>query len=242
MKSLKKVICAVCATVFAMGAFAQQNNRSEESADSAYLSSIEDLVITELATSEELDNKLVALTYLEAAIDDGRTSPDMMIALDQLAGEGTTSQSRTNGRLSNNYPQVRAAACDLLAKVPTEESKTTLKKIALADNEPMVITAAVRALGEIGLNDNDDAVDTIAWVSQKNLYVNPTSSLALEVIIAYEKLADKVENKSAMLQSVNKIAANHLFVSSVRNRAKELSKKLATGGSSSNNSKNSNAK
>ncbi|MDE7139461.1 MAG: HEAT repeat domain-containing protein [Treponemataceae bacterium] len=240
MKSLRKAVCAVCAAVCTLGVFAQQNNRSEESADAAYLSSIEDLVISELATSEELDNKLVALSYLEAAIDDGRTSPDMMVALDQLAGEGITSQSRTNGRLSNNYPQVRAAACDLLAKVPTEESKTTLKKIALADNEPMVITAAVRALGEIGLNDKDDAVDTIAWVSQKNLYVNPTSSLALEVIIAYEKLADKVENKSAMLQSVNKIATNHLFVSSVRTRAKELSKKLATG--SSSNSKNGNAK
>ncbi|MDE7392795.1 MAG: HEAT repeat domain-containing protein, partial [Treponemataceae bacterium] len=153
MKSLRKAVCAVCAAVCTLGVFAQQNNRSEESADAAYLSSIEDLVISELATSEELDNKLVALSYLEAAIDDGRTSPDMMVALDQLAGEGITSQSRTNGRLSNNYPQVRAAACDLLAKVPTEESKTTLKKIALADNEPMVITAAVRALGEIGLND-----------------------------------------------------------------------------------------
>ena len=234
MKSLKKAACIACMTTLAWGAFAQQNTRSEESADSAYLSSIEDLVITELAASEELDNKLVALTYLESAIEDGRTSPDMMAALDQLAGEGITSQSRTNGRVVNNFPQVRAAACDLLAKVPTEESKTTLKKIALADNEPMVITAAVRALGEIGLNDNDDAVETIAWVSQRNLYVNPTSSLALEVVIAYEKLADKVENKTAMLQSVNKIASNHLFVSSVRNRAKELSQKLAGGNTSSN--------
>ncbi|MCH5289003.1 MAG: HEAT repeat domain-containing protein [Treponema sp.] len=234
MKSLKKAACIACMTTLAWGAFAQQNTRSEESADSAYLSSIEDLVITELAASEELDNKLVALTYLESAIEDGRTSPDMMAALDQLAGEGITSQSRTNGRVVNNFPQVRAAACDLLAKVPTEESKTTLKKIALADNEPMVITAAVRALGEIGLNDNDDAVETIAWVSQKNLYVNPTSSLALEVVIAYEKLADKVENKTAMLQSVNKIASNHLFVSTVRNRAKELSQKLAGGNTSSN--------
>ena len=238
MKICRKVVVSLLAFVFAANVYAQQ---SEKTVESEYLSSVEDIVITELATSEELDNKLVALQYLEAAINDGRTSPDMMVALDSLAGEGITSQTRTNGRLSNNYPQVRAAACDLLAKVPTEESKTTLKKIALADNEPMVITAAIRSLGEIGLNDGDDVVDTINWVSQKNLYVNPTSSLALEILIAYEKLVDKVDDKSAMLQSVNKIAANYNYVTSVRNRAKELSKKLVSSGISTSN-KNSNAK
>lgn len=236
MKVCKKVAFSLLAVLFVANVHAQQ---SEKTVESEYLSSVEDIVITELATSEELDNKLVALQYLEAAINDGRTSPDMMVALDALAGEGITSQSRTNGRLMNNYPQVRAQACDLLAKVPTEESKTTLKKIALADNEPMVVTSAIRALGEVGLNDGDDVIDTINWVSQKNLYVNPTSSLALEILVAYEKLVDKVEDKSSMLQSVNKIASNYNYVPSVRNRAKELSKKLIA---SSNANKNSDAK
>ncbi len=236
MKVCKKVAFSLLAVLFVANVHAQQ---SEKTVESEYLSSVEDIVITELATSEELDNKLVALQYLEAAINDGRTSPDMMVALDALAGEGITSQSRTNGRLMNNYPQVRAQACDLLAKVPTEESKTTLKKIALADNEPMVVTSAIRALGEVGLNDGDDVIDTINWVSQKNLYVNPTSSLALEILVAYEKLVDKVEDKASMLQSVNKIASNYNYVPSVRNRAKELSKKLIAY---SNANKNSDAK
>lgn len=236
MKVCKKVAFSLLAVLFVANVHAQQ---SEKTVESEYLSSVEDIVITELATSEELDNKLVALQYLEAAINDGRTSPDMMVALDALAGEGITSQSRTNGRLMNNYPQVRAQACDLLAKVPTEESKTTLKKIALADNEPMVVTSAIRALGEVGLNDGDDVIDTINWVSQKNLYVNPTSSLALEILVAYEKLVDKVEDKASMLQSVNKIASNYNYVPSVRNRAKELSKRLIA---SSNANKNSDAK
>ncbi|MBQ7158576.1 MAG: HEAT repeat domain-containing protein [Treponema sp.] len=237
MKFCKKFAVSLLALSFVANLYAQQ---SEKTVESEYLSSVEDIVITELAASEELDNKLVALQYLEAAIDDGRTSPDMMVALDSLAGEGITAQSRTNGRLMNNYPQVRAQACDLLARVPTEESKTTLKKIALADNEPMVVTAAIRALGEVGLNDGDDVVDTINWVSQKNLYVNPTSSLALEILVAYEKLVDKVEDKASMLQSVNKIAANYNYVPSVRNRAKELSKKLIA--SSGSNNKKSDAK
>lgn len=244
MKSLKKVAGAMCALLAAASVSAQTSSnsgRSETSAESSYLSSVEDVVITELANSDERDNKLVALQYLEDAVNDGRTTPDMMVALDSLAGEGITSQSRTNGRLMNNYPDIRAKACELLGKVPSEESKTSLKKIALADNEPMVITAAVRSLGDIGMNENDDVTETIAWAQKRNAVLNPTSSLALEVLIAYEKLADTVEDKSQMIQSVGSIATNYHYVAPVRQRALELLKKLqgSSSNSSSKSSKNS---
>lgn len=242
MKSVKKTVGAVCAFFVLLGATAQEqsvqkadnsNKNSEISAEKDYLSSIEDVVITELTNSDERDNKLVALQYLENAVEEGRVTPDMMAALDQLAGEGISSQSRTDGRLMNNYPDIRAKACELLGKVATEESKTTLKKIALNDNEPMVITAAVRSLGDIGLNDNDDVVNTIAWANKKNAAVNPTSSLALEVLITYEKIADSVQDKSAMIQSVGQIATNYHYVKPVRERALELLKTLQSSGSSS---------
>ena len=167
MKSMKKLTCTACAFLLTFSLIAQ-----EKSAEEDYLSTVEDVVITELANSDERDNKLVALQYLENAVEEGRVSPDMMVALDHLAGEGINTQSRQSGRLVNNYPDIRAKACDLLAKVPSEESKTTLKNIALADNEPMVITAAVRSLGEIGMNDNDDVVNTIAWANKKNAVLN----------------------------------------------------------------------
>ncbi len=239
MKSLKKVAGAMCALLAASAVFAQESSnsgKSETSAESSYLSSVEDVVITELANSEERDNKLVALQYLESAVDEGRTTPDMMAALDSLAGEGITSQSRTNGRLMNNYPDIRAKACELLGKVPSEEAKTSLKKIALADNEPMVITAAVRSLGDIGMNENDDVTDIIAWAEKRNAVLNPTSSLALEVIIAYEKLADTVQDKSQMIQSVGSIATNYHYVTPVRTRALALLKKLQGSSSSSSSS------
>lgn len=229
MKSLKKIACTTCAVLLAFSLVAQ-----ERSAEDEYLSTVEDVVITELANSDERDNKLVALQYLESAVEDGRVSPDMMVALDHLAGEGINTQSRQGGRLVNNYPDIRAKACDLLAKVPTPEAKTTLKNIALADNEPMVITAAVRSLGEIGMNDNDDVVNTIAWANKKNAVLNPTSSLAFEVLVAYEKIADKVQDKSAMIQSVGQIATNYHYVKPVRDRALALLKTLQTGNSGSN--------
>ncbi|MCR4822397.1 MAG: HEAT repeat domain-containing protein [Treponema sp.] len=233
MKSLKKIACTTCALLLTFSLAAQEKSAEEE-----YLSTVEDVVIGELANSDERDNKLVALQYLENAVEEGRVSPDMMVALDHLAGEGINTQSRQGGRLVNNYPDIRAKACDLLAKVPTEESKTTLKNIALADNEPMVITAAVRSLGEIGMNDNDDVVNTIAWANKKNAVLNPTSSLALEVLIAYEKIADKVQDKASMIQSVGQIATNYHYVKPVRDRALKLLKTLqSSGGSSSNKNK-----
>ena len=102
----------------------------------------------------------------------------------------------------------------------------------------MVITAAVRSLGEIGLNDNDDVVNTIAWANKKNAVLNPTSSLALEVLIAYEKIADKVQDKGSMIQSVGQIATNYHYVKPVRDRALNLLKKLQA----SNRNKNKDAK
>ncbi|MCR5724436.1 MAG: HEAT repeat domain-containing protein [Treponema sp.] len=238
MKLLKKTAVAVFAVMMA-GLYAQTDSsqRTESSAEEEYLTSVEDVVIKELAGSDDRDNKMVALQYLESAVEDGRVSKEMMVALDSLAGEGVNTQSRTGGRLMNNFPDIRAKSCDLLAKVPTEESKTTLVKVALADNEPMVITAAIRSLGEIGLNDGDDVVDTIAWISKKNSVVNPTSSLALEVIIAYEKLWQKAENKANMIQAVSQIATNYNYVTPVRTRALNLLKQIQSSGSSDSRKK-----
>ena len=231
MKSLKKTAGVICALLVTFGAVAQ--TKSEKSVDSDYLSTVEDVVITELANSEERDNKLVALQYLEEAVSGGRASPDMIRALDQLAGEGITSQSRANGRLMNNYPDIRAKACRLLGQVGTEEAKQSLVKVALNDNEPMVLSSAIAALGDIGINDNDEVVNTIAWANKGNRILNPTSSLASEVIEAFTKLADSTEDKKDMINEVAKIAGDYRYVTPVRQRALELLKKLQSSSSSS---------
>jgi len=217
----------------------QDNAKSEKSVESEYLSSVEDVVISELSNSDERDNKQVALQYLEDAVNSGRTTPDMTAALDHLAGEGVTTQSRENGRLTNNFPDIRAKACDILAKVPTKESKNTLVKIALADNEPMVVTAAVRSLGEIGINDNDEVMNVIAFANRRNETLNPTSSLALEVLVAYEKLAPSVQDRKTMMESISKIATDYHYVTPVRTKAMALLKKLSADSKNSSDNKSS---
>ncbi len=239
MKAIKKIVAAGMILSLSCAVFAQnsKNSNSETSVESEYLSDIDADIITSLATSDEYDNKLVALQYLKTAIEDGNTSDGVIAALDRLAGDGLTTQNRTNGRLMNNFPEIRREACKLMAKVPTEHSKNMLISIAVADNEPMVIAAAVKSLGEIGINENDEAVDAIAFANRRNQVLNPTSSLALEVLNAFEMLADSTENKKTMIDAVARISTDYHYVTPVRTKAYKLLKSLSSSSSDEDSKK-----
>ncbi|MCQ2981172.1 MAG: HEAT repeat domain-containing protein [Treponemataceae bacterium] len=220
LKRYMAVLLCIC-TAVALSA----QNRTEKTAEEDYLASFEDIIIAELTASDEYDNKMLALQYIEDAVGrglDGRDITEIQTALCTLSGEGIVSQSRTNGRLVNNFPDIRAKACDLLGELNTPEAKAQLEKIALADNEPMVTTAAIRSLGNISSEEADSAVNTIAWIERKFSVLNPTSSMAFEVLNAYEKLAPSLDDRSQMIQSISKIAVNYTYVTPVRDKAKEL--------------------
>lgn len=247
MKISKKIITAVSMFMLGLYAFSQEqtvqkantensSKKTESSVEDEYLSEIDGVVILSLAQSDEYDNKLVAMQFLEDAVENGNASADVMKALNQLAGEGISTQARTNGRLMNNYPDIRRRACLALGKVKTEESKNYLVKVTLAENEPMVIAAAVNSLGEIGINGNDEVVDAIAYANRRNQILNPTSSLAFEVIEAYEKLAENTSNKKIVIDSLTKIAADYHYASPVRSRAMKVLKAINEGNSSSSKS------
>ncbi len=246
MKVTKKFLLSslfICTVFFVVAQEKQvqkkdnQSSEKETSVESEYLNDIDSDIITTLADSDDYDNKLVALQYLQSAIEGGNTSDAIIQALDKLAGEGLTSQSRTNGRLTNNFPEIRRQACLLMAKVPTEHSKNTLISIAVADSEPMVIAAAVKSLGDIGINNNDETVEAIAFANRRNQVLNPTSSLALEVLNAYEILADTTENKKTIIDSIARISTDYHYVTPVRNKAYKLLKSLSSSSSSDNNKK-----
>ena len=240
MKLSRKVFVASAMMLVAGFAFAQ--SEKETSVESEYLNDVDGDIIMTLAESDEYDNKLVAIQYLQSALEEGNTSDAVIQALDRLAGEGLTTQSRTNGRLNNNFPEIRREACKLMAKVPTEHSKNTLISIAVADNEPMVIAAAVKSLGEIGINENDEAVDAIAFANRRNQVLNPTSSLALEVLNAFELLADSTENKKTMIDAVARISTDYHYVTPVRQKAYKLLKTLSSNSGDSKKSNSADAK
>ncbi|MCQ2600074.1 MAG: HEAT repeat domain-containing protein [Treponema sp.] len=221
MKINKLIAVGLTTLILGAGAFAQ-SSKNETSVESEYMSSMEDIVITEMANSDQRDNKLVALQYLEAAADKGNVSPDMVRALDLLSGEGISTQSRTKGRLANNYPDIRAKACDILGKVGTEEAAYVLTNVVKNDNEPWVLSRAIHALGEIGSNEDDKVTDTIAFISNRIEVLNPTSSLANEIVDAFEKLLPETKNKKPVIDSLTRIASDYRFVRPVRTKALEL--------------------
>lgn len=236
-----RLIAGFCCILVSQVLFAQEQSvksskKSETTVEEEYMSSAEDAIIAELASSEDYDNKLVALSYLKDAVEGGRTSPEVVASLSRLAGEGVKTAARTSGRLMNNFPDIRAQACDLLGEVHTEESKNTLVSIAVEDKEPMVVSAAIRSLGNIGMNDNDEVINMIEFIHKRYAALNPTSSLALEVLNAYEKLADSVQDKGAMIQSISEIRTNYRYATPVRTKATELLKSLQ-GSKRNNNNK-----
>lgn len=213
------------------------SKREETSVENEYLGDVDSEVVLTLAQSGDYDSKLVALQYLENAVSSGNTTDQVIKALDQLAGEGLMNPSRLNGRIINNFPDIRRKACLLLSQIGGVHSKNTLVNIAIADNEPMVQAAAIRALGEMGYNDNDEATDAIVFANHRNRVLNPTSSMAVETLDAFEKLAPNTENKRSMINEISKIASDYRYVSSVRKRALEVLKGIKVDSSNKKSNK-----
>ncbi len=217
----------------AQTANASKKGSKEASSDSmvtveeVYLNSMEGMMIKEMIAAEGYDSKLVALQYIEEALENGRSSDDIQAGLDALATTGVSTVIRENGRVTNNYPDIRRKACELLGTVGNEAAKDTLIAVMYADNEPSVISAAVKSLGTIGMNENDEVSDMINWIARKFDTINPTSSLALEILNTFEKMGNTVKDKRNMFETIMRIANNYAYVTPVRTRALEVMNNLS---------------
>jgi hypothetical protein len=217
----KKIFLAAAVVGFFMTFTAAAQEMSVE--ESYLQESIENMIIRENSQATSRDMKLVALEYIGEAIDHGNTSDDVRNALEYLALEGITNQTRENGRLINNFPDVRAKAAVYLGSVGTPEAKNALLKVMLADPEPMVLTEAVKSLAKIGLNENEETANTISWVVTRFDVLNPDNLLALSALEAFETLAKKnggLKDPSA-LRTIMRIADGR-YISPVKDRARQL--------------------
>jgi len=221
------LVVSIAVATIAQGVFAQDAQpKPELSVEESYLQeSIETMVIREQSHAESRDMKLVALEYIGDALKGGRKSEEIQKSLEYLALEGVLNKAKEGGvgRVLNSFPDVRAKACEYLGELGTEQAKTSLLKVVLADPEPMVLTEAIKALATIGNNDNDEVTTAISWIVTRFDVLNPDNSLAYAALDAYEKILEK--NKGIKDPSVIRVIlriAEGPYIKPVQSKAKAL--------------------
>lgn len=226
---------AVVSMTFAQSQTAQREMSVEES----YLQeSIELMIIRETARAATREQKMIAIEYIADAIDRGNTSPEIAQTLGFLTMEGRMIQSRENGRLMNNFPEVRRQAAKQLGRMGTEEAVVALLNICQYENEPMVIQEAIKSLGDIGINnDSNDTIRHIAWIVRHFDNTNPDNLMAVATIDAFEKLARNNDglNSPEAVQILVRISENYRYATPVRERARQALAELRSYGGSGDN-------
>jgi HEAT repeat protein len=227
-------------TVFGQAAGSPNQTNEEMSVEESYLQqSVELMIIREQSRTDSREMKMVALEYIGDAIEGGNTSEEIRQSLEYLALEGSVNQTRENGRLLNNYPDVRVRAVEYLGEIGTEEAKNTLKQVLLADPEPMVLTEAIKSLADIGISNENEVVETIAWVATRFDVLNPDNLLALSALDAFERFSEAnggIKSPTA-IQIIIRIAEGP-YIAPVRNRARALLSSLRQHSSNGNSSSN----
>ena len=200
----------------------------EMTVEESYLQeSIELMIIREQSRTDSRDMKFVALEYIGEAIDRGNRSEEIAAALEFLSMEGVVNVTRENGRVVNNFPDVRKEAAAQLGRLGTPEASQTLLKMVNGDNEPMVITEAIRSLGTIGSNELDEVTRQISWTVNRFDRLNPDNFMALSALEAFEKIAESsggLRDRSA-IDTIIRIAEGN-YVRPVQDRARALLNEL----------------
>jgi hypothetical protein len=205
-----------------------QSSDGEMSVEESYLrQSMEDMIIRDQSRAAGRDEKMIALDYIEDAISRGNTGEEVLGALEYITMEGLINQTRENGRLVNNFPDVRKRAATNLGELGTQEAKNILIRLVIAESEPMVITEAFKSLAKIGINENGETVNAIAWVVNRFESGIGDEQMAISALEAFEILAEKNKGiNSTAITAISRIATSTHHSRLIREQARLVLDKL----------------
>lgn len=232
------VLFGVCTI---MAGAQMSNSDGEVSVEESYLQqSVENMIIREQSRSVGRDEKLIALDYIENAISRGNISEAIRDALEYLSLEGLTNKTRENGRVVNNFPDIRKRAVADLGNLGTPEAKNTIIKLVIAEPEPMVLTEAFKSLAKIGLNENGETMNAIAWAVNRFEAGMGDEQMALSALEAFEILAEKNGGmvNDAAITTVSRLAVSNHYNRLIRDQARMVLDKLRLQAAESRSKKN----
>lgn len=208
----------------AWGQSSQSGNDDERSVEESYLQdSVAIAIIREQSRSDNWEGQMLALEYISEAIDSGNTNDEIRGALEYIGLEGVGNVIRENGRIINNFPDIRARAAGFLGNMGTPEAKNSLIKMLLSDNEPWVLSETIKSLAKIGINDDEETVRTIAWIVRRYDTIAPNDVLAKSALDAFDSFAqsnDGIKDPSA-IDAIMRIQ-NGRYIRQVQTRAKDV--------------------
>ena len=210
--------------VFASVTAAAQDISVEES----YLQkSVESMIISEQAKSNDRYDKFAALQYIKDAIDRGNPSDDIQEILSYMALEGILNKIRAEGRTVNNYPDIRMKAVEYLGDLKGQEASATLIRVLLVESEPSVVAEAVRALTKHGFDENSYTLDVILYVFREYDSKIPNNVLAVSVIDSCLAFIEGSEVKNPWIYStLLHISKSASYIRPVRDYAGETLSKI----------------
>jgi hypothetical protein len=211
----------------ALGAQAASTGGKELTIEEKFLSkSIELQVLKEEAFAPEYDAKMTALDDIADKISRGamgKDADDIEFILEYLAMEGTSHTVREGLRLANYFPDVRRRATELLGKVRTEDAKDALITVLLNDDEPMVKAQAAYALGELGMNQDNEVAAALTFAVDRADHTRVDNNWGYAMVLAFEKLNQKTGGLSypGAFRSLVKISQGN-YLATVRQKALQV--------------------
>lgn len=225
------LLLAVTGPAIAQSENSGGNTEDEKTVEELFLQSVEMRIIGEQAFSDNREAKMSALENLEELIEAGDVAsgdPEAHFILDSLSAEGIGVTYREGRRIVNNFPEVRRKACELLGKIGGESAKDTLINVLISDNEPMVLSEAVYALGEMGADTNDAQVtEAIAYSVLNQDLMTPDQNFGYAALLSIEKLAERnggISDPSIYRALIRISQGNYTRI--VKDKAQELIKTL----------------
>jgi hypothetical protein len=203
---------------------AAQQVQKELSIEESFLQEpIEIQIIREQGEASDRESKLLALEFIKDYLDGGNRTAAVREILRGLSLQGTLRRERTDGRLSNDYPEVRWLAAEYLSEFPRDEAGPILRTIVLNDEEPAVAVVAVRSLKKVQSYD-EDTTHSIEKSFRKFDAVRPDDQLALAILEYYAEAPDP--KPRFMTETINHIRRSPFYQRNVRDKAQRLIKDL----------------